>query len=612
MAHDVFISYSTDDKDFAFAACRAIEEAGYRCWIAPRDVQPGDDYGEAIVRGVEAARVVVLLLSETSNSSPMVQRELEIATSADKEILPCRVKEVEPSPGLRFYLAGKHWLDAFAGPREEHLRELVSAVRGQISVIARQDAERQAARLQREVERLSRPGEREKDEAERRLREEELRAGVRSAAEFKVEAERAMAAAAERTTRHEAHSALSGGGAAVVASSRPKTKWIAAVIGLLVVGAAAAFGARSWFGSKDDGVLVEVIAPETMDLCGSDVIQVRVTNRTGRVVKEVEIGWPSLSGAMSLGTDDAALLKNDVVRELAPGEARSLRRWLVARDPGRYAFGSGRWTVTGMDGEPMKSAEIKVTPSEIRVGQPKAWIGWDERPNSVEVGEECRLVVRFENLADIPAVDGRLRLQFPGTADVAIGPTEPMAEVSEGNVVTWTLGRVVKGGPQLFTVKFKALQPGSVTIRGTGRVTCATEVANLEGVVEAQGGQEPVALLPDERPWDSDDKDEQATADDGVSGTWEGTGTQTEKISARFTLNITLGSDGELSGTLVFPKETYPVGGGYDKCMRQFTLAISGLVPKMSGTVRGDEISGTWWDADGQFGSWTARRNGKK
>ena len=51
MAHDVFISYSTKDKPTADAACAALEAKGIRCWIAPRDILPGSDWGEAIIDG---------------------------------------------------------------------------------------------------------------------------------------------------------------------------------------------------------------------------------------------------------------------------------------------------------------------------------------------------------------------------------------------------------------------------------------------------------------------------------------------------------------------------------------------------------------------------------
>ena len=49
MAHDVFISYSTEDKPAADAVCAILEKNGVRSWIAPRDIMPGADWGESIV-----------------------------------------------------------------------------------------------------------------------------------------------------------------------------------------------------------------------------------------------------------------------------------------------------------------------------------------------------------------------------------------------------------------------------------------------------------------------------------------------------------------------------------------------------------------------------------
>lgn len=46
MAHDIFISYSTQDKAVADAVCATLEKNKIRCWIAPRDVIPGMSYAE--------------------------------------------------------------------------------------------------------------------------------------------------------------------------------------------------------------------------------------------------------------------------------------------------------------------------------------------------------------------------------------------------------------------------------------------------------------------------------------------------------------------------------------------------------------------------------------
>jgi hypothetical protein len=38
------------DKSWADAACAVLERHLIRCWIAPRDITPGDEWGAAIKR----------------------------------------------------------------------------------------------------------------------------------------------------------------------------------------------------------------------------------------------------------------------------------------------------------------------------------------------------------------------------------------------------------------------------------------------------------------------------------------------------------------------------------------------------------------------------------
>ena len=52
MAHDVFVSYAAQDKPTADAACATLEARQVRCWIAPRDVLPGDTATFPIPAGV--------------------------------------------------------------------------------------------------------------------------------------------------------------------------------------------------------------------------------------------------------------------------------------------------------------------------------------------------------------------------------------------------------------------------------------------------------------------------------------------------------------------------------------------------------------------------------
>ena len=45
MAHDIFVSYAHQDRTVANAVCATLEAHGIRCWIAPRDILPGSDWG---------------------------------------------------------------------------------------------------------------------------------------------------------------------------------------------------------------------------------------------------------------------------------------------------------------------------------------------------------------------------------------------------------------------------------------------------------------------------------------------------------------------------------------------------------------------------------------
>jgi len=128
MAHDVFISHSSKDKSIADAVCATLERNRIRCWIAPRDIQPAQDFARAIIDAIHAARVLVLVFSGASNTSEHVIREVNRAIAAGLPVLPLRVEDVTPTDSLDYYLAGKHWLDALTPPLEAHLARLSEAV----------------------------------------------------------------------------------------------------------------------------------------------------------------------------------------------------------------------------------------------------------------------------------------------------------------------------------------------------------------------------------------------------------------------------------------------------------------------------------------------------
>lgn len=124
MAHDIFISYSTKDKPTADAACATLEAAGIRCWIAPRDILPGMEWGDSIIRAINDCRAMVLVFSSNANDSQQIRREVERAVSKGVPVIPLRIEDIAPTHSLEYFIGTVHWLDALTPPLESHLHRL--------------------------------------------------------------------------------------------------------------------------------------------------------------------------------------------------------------------------------------------------------------------------------------------------------------------------------------------------------------------------------------------------------------------------------------------------------------------------------------------------------
>ena len=128
MAHDVFVSYSSRDKPTADAVVARLEAARLRCWVAPRDILPGMEWGEGIIDGINRSRVMVLVFSSNANASPQIRREVERAVNKGLPIIPFRIEDILPSRSLEYFLSSPHWLDALTPPVEAHIQRLADAV----------------------------------------------------------------------------------------------------------------------------------------------------------------------------------------------------------------------------------------------------------------------------------------------------------------------------------------------------------------------------------------------------------------------------------------------------------------------------------------------------
>ena len=127
MNQDVFISYSSKNPQVALAVCHRLEEHGIKCWMAPRNIPPGSDYGDLIDDAIKASKIFLFIYSFESVNSKWCRGELNIAFSEEKIIIPYRIDTTPIEGAMNVMLNQFHWLDAYPDYQSQ-FTSLVEAV----------------------------------------------------------------------------------------------------------------------------------------------------------------------------------------------------------------------------------------------------------------------------------------------------------------------------------------------------------------------------------------------------------------------------------------------------------------------------------------------------
>lgn len=95
-----FISYSSDDEEFARRLYNDLQAAGVRVWFAPEDLKIGDEFGKMINREIRLRDKLILVLSESSVNSDWVAFEVDKAFKEEKERNAKKEKDEPVDPVL--------------------------------------------------------------------------------------------------------------------------------------------------------------------------------------------------------------------------------------------------------------------------------------------------------------------------------------------------------------------------------------------------------------------------------------------------------------------------------------------------------------------------------
>ncbi|MFZ2004437.1 MAG: toll/interleukin-1 receptor domain-containing protein, partial [Stellaceae bacterium] len=140
----IFISYSSKDQKSAEAICTAIENRGFPCWIASRDIGPGENFQAQVVRAIRTAKIMVLVFSSNANNSEEIKKELVLAGQSRLVVIPIRVEDVTPDDAFAYEFATRQWIDVF-GDWEHAIGRVIQQIESVAGEAARSAAAAEAA-----------------------------------------------------------------------------------------------------------------------------------------------------------------------------------------------------------------------------------------------------------------------------------------------------------------------------------------------------------------------------------------------------------------------------------------------------------------------------------
>jgi TolB-like protein/Flp pilus assembly protein TadD len=125
---DVFISYSREDKDRVLELAGKLRSAGVSLWIDQGGIDGATLWGEEIVKALEHAKVLLLVVTESAVRSHNVAKEVVLASERKGHILPVHLEPTQIPPSLRYPLAGIQHVEYFHGDPDENLRTILRSL----------------------------------------------------------------------------------------------------------------------------------------------------------------------------------------------------------------------------------------------------------------------------------------------------------------------------------------------------------------------------------------------------------------------------------------------------------------------------------------------------
>ena len=103
----IFISYAHKDTELVFRVMESLQKEGYRIWYDD-GIMPGSEWPENIAQHLDAASMVIAMITPSSMDSHNCRREINFALSRRKPFLALILEPTQMSLGMEMQLSAQH------------------------------------------------------------------------------------------------------------------------------------------------------------------------------------------------------------------------------------------------------------------------------------------------------------------------------------------------------------------------------------------------------------------------------------------------------------------------------------------------------------------------
>lgn len=124
-----FISYSSKNQSSADAMRELFNKHNIDTWMAPYDIPAGSEYAEVLYDALVGCSCLVLMLTDVSQNSQWVKKEVNIAITNGKTVIPVKLEDVELNSSMKLYLNDQQIVPVHVvDERSENVQKVLKSV----------------------------------------------------------------------------------------------------------------------------------------------------------------------------------------------------------------------------------------------------------------------------------------------------------------------------------------------------------------------------------------------------------------------------------------------------------------------------------------------------